>query len=339
MTFEKVEGKLLAVEEQQDGSVLVNDLEDHQDDGANQEGGAKDGQAASGDRGSGDQGADDHVNDGNLSGDEREAIRERRRQERANKKVAARQREDGLKEALSQRDRVINEMRERLLQVEQRGVAADAAQIDVAINRAKNATSYFKGIIEEATNKKDGATVADATQRMVQAEREADRLTDVKKTFVNHAQTSNQPALDASVKANAEDWVTNNSWYDPSGKDEDSAIVLTIDRRLAGEGYDPRQKSYWEELDKRVKKYLPQKAQESGHNADNSSQERPARTPVAGSGREGGAGGSRQGGTTYQLSAARVQALKDAGTWDDPKSRSDAIRRYRDYDRQHAARG
>jgi hypothetical protein len=116
--------------------------------------------------------------------------------------------------------------------------------------------------------------------------------------------------------------------------------VLTIDKRLAAEGFDPRQPTYWSELSKRVAKYLPHRANSSYTAGANASNGKPNRTPVAGSGRESGAGdGSRSSGSTYQLSAARVQALKDAGTWSDPKARAEAIRRYRDYDRQQTANG
>ena len=58
------------------------------------------------------------------------------------------------------------------------------------------------------------------------------------------------------------------------------------------------------------------------------------RPTVAGAGRESGGADS---GKTYRLSSDRVQALKDAGIWDDPKQRAEAIRRFREYDKQHRA--
>ena len=38
---------------------------------------------------------------------------------------------------------------------------------------------------------------------------------------------------------------------------------------------------------------------------------------------------------TMTLSRERVQALKDAGMWDDPTKRAKAIRRYADFDRNN----
>jgi hypothetical protein len=38
---------------------------------------------------------------------------------------------------------------------------------------------------------------------------------------------------------------------------------------------------------------------------------------------------------TFTLSRDRVQALKDAGMWDDPSKRAKAIRSYADFDRKN----
>jgi hypothetical protein len=346
----------MTIDEQGDGSVLITDLLDlgrpdtttppaEKADGGQVDGDQghddADADAARADGADGGGGeADERVTDQTLTDPEREAVRERRRQERANKKAAQREREHGYKQELVVRDRVIQELSERLLQIEQRGVANDVAQLDTAMRRAGQAVEYFKGVIAEATTKQDGTTVADATFRMQQAQSEADRLAHAKNSFVAAAQRSGQPVMDPSVRSNTEAWMGRNRWYDPSGKDEDSAIVLSIDARLAREGYDPKTPAYWSEMDRRVAKYLPHRKEAAYSGDQSSSPGRQNRTPVAGSGREGaGAGqGSAAASGQYRLSAARVQALKDAGQWDDPKARNDAIRRYRDYDKQHAQR-
>jgi hypothetical protein len=53
---------------------------------------------------------------------------------------------------------------------------------------------------------------------------------------------------------------------------------------------------------------------------------------VAGGG-AGGASGASTGGRQTQLSAARVQAIKDVGKWDDVVLRNKAIKAYQDYDK------
>jgi hypothetical protein len=125
----------------------------------------------------------------------------------------------------------------------------------------------------------------------------------------------------------AQAWMERNPWYDPAGRDQDSRIALTLDNQLAADGWNPTTPEYWEELEARTQKYLPHRF--SGGTINNNDKPRGRRSPVAGSGRD--SAGSREG--TYKLSAERVNALKDAGIWDDPKARSEAIKRFREYDR------
>jgi hypothetical protein len=318
---------LPAVEEQQDGSaVIVLDDDGHSTQDESTVERSADAQHASEDA------ALDRNND--LSEEEREQIRARRREERRNKKSAQREREDNLRAELASRDAQLAEMRDRVANIEQRGTAADLAQLEQGMQRAVQSVQYYKGVIEEATKRQDGAMVADATERMMSARNEAEKFQQIRQQFTN-SRTGAQPALDPQVKSRAENWAASNKWYDPSGGDQDSELVLTLDRRLAKEGYDPRTQAYWDELNTRIGRYLPH-VRNSGQNGA-SPQERSAGTPVAGSGRESGAGSARTGGSAYQLSAARVQALKDAGVWDDAKARTEAIKRYRDYDRTHSA--
>lgn len=270
-----------------------------------------------------------------LSESEREAIRERRRQERHSKKQAQREREDGLRNELAHTQAQLRDLQERMAQQDQRTMSNDLAQLDNAIGRAQQAAKYYKGAIEEATKNNNGQLLAEATEKMLRASQESERLTNIKQQFVN--QTNNtRSAMDPSVALKAQEWANRNKWYDVNGKDTDSAMVLAIDQRMGQEGLDPRTPGYWEELDRRVQRYLPHR-KEMGYSAG-APQERSAGTPVAGSGRESSsAAGARTNGSTYQLSAARVTALKDAGLWDDPKARTEAIRRFREHDRAAAA--
>jgi hypothetical protein len=112
-------------------------------------------------------------------------------------------------------------------------------------------------------------------------------------------------------------------------------LVKALDGAVFAEGFKPNTPEYWTELSKRVAANLPHRAKESKLPTD-TSRKSEQRSVVTGSGRSSAAanGGSK---TSFVLSADRVKALKDAGMWEDPKTRSDAIRRFRDYDREHAA--
>jgi len=177
----------------------------------------------------------------------------------------------------------------------------------------------------------------------------ANDLKRIRTNFVQNSQrtaqqtaVSNQPAapaLDPRARELGVSWAKANSWYQPQGPDLDSRITRQIDDSLVQEGYDPASKDYWDELSSRVAQYMPHRGRTennaSGRNGDyNGSRNgrKPGSSAVTGSGRDSGAASSGGAKGGYVLSSARVQALKDAGVWDDPGKRADAIRRYRDYD-------
>lgn len=256
--------------------------------------------------------------------DEREAIRERRRQERKHRKEAQREREDTLRRELAARDAVINELRGKVDVIERRNSGSEIAQIENAKKQAAQAYGFFKDQIRIATEQGNGAGVAEATEKLIQTQRKFDEITNYEKA-VRQRQAAPQP-LDPRLVNHAKQWMERNAWYDPTGQDQDSRITLTLDQRMAEEGWDPTTPQYWQELEGRVKKYLPHRAN-SGKIAGNK-----PRSVVTGSGRES-TGASSSG--SYKLSADRVHALKEAGIWDDPKQRTEAIKRFRDYDKQN----
>lgn len=278
---------------------------------------------------------------------EREAIRARRRQERQDKKLAQREREDGLRSELTQEryarmqlEQVVNEMASRTAQLEQHRVAADVAGVDASLRRATDTANYWQQAIAEAVTRQDGNAVADATNRMIAAREEAGRLSQVKNQMqrpVARPQTSS-PQLPREAAEKGMGWIKKNDWYQPNGGDRDSEEVRKIDSALTSMGYDPKTDEYWEELSEQVEKRLPHRAT-STYTAATTARGKPAsRTPVTGSGRENVSSAQGAGRTgTYTLSPARVEALKNAGMWSDPKLRADAIQHFRKYDQANKA--
>lgn len=274
-----------------------------------------------------DSEAEEQVNDESITDDEREAIRARRREERKNRKQHAKEREDTLKRELAARDAVINELRARQDAIEHRNTGSELAQLDTAKRNIAQAYNYYKDQIRIASEKGDGASVAEATEKMIQAQRKFDEIASTEAAF-RQAKTAPQP-LDPRLASHAQRWMSENRWYDPNARDQDSLVARTVDQRLAEEGWDPTTEAYWDELSARVKKYLPHRISDSKMNT----QAKP-KAVVAGSGRDSG-GSGKMG--TYKLSAERVQAMKDAGIWDNPEKRAEAVKRYREFDKQQTA--
>jgi len=215
-------------------------------------------------------------------------------------------------------------MRAKLDAIERRNSGSELAQLDQAKKQVSQAYNYFKDQIALASEAGNHKLVAESTDKMLQAQRKFDEITNVEKAFRQN-QASPAP-LDPRLVANAKDWMTRNNWFDPNGKDADSRITQTLDNQLSEEGWDPTTPQYWQELESRVKKYLPHRVK-----GTKMSPERPKST-VAGSGREASSNANSTG--TFKLSAERVQALKDAGIWDDPKQRAAMIKSYREFDKQ-----
>jgi len=123
----------------------------------------------------------------------------------------------------------------------------------------------------------------------------------------------------------ASEFIKENPWYDQSGRNEDSAIVIAIDQTLANEGYDPKSEDYWMELRKRAAKRLPDRF---GKTAKRESRGGPA----VGSGREHAPTSTRK---EIYISPERKEALIEAGVWDDPVLRMKYVKRYAEYDKKN----
>lgn len=318
MAEQDIELDLESGEELETKQVAQEENEDHSDEPTGSEDSGED------DPVTGDAG-DHELNDADTD-DEREAIRARRREERKHRKEAQRDREDTLRRELASRDAIINELRGKVDGIERRNSGSEMAQLENAKKQTAQAYNFFKDQIRIATEAGNGAAVADATEKLIQSQRKFDELTQYANNIKRQRNTPQ--TLDPRLVNQAQQWMQKNSWYDPSAKDQDSDIVLKLDQRLAEEGWDPTTPQYWEELSSRVKKYLPHRA-----SRDKITSSKP-RSVVTGSGREASASSS---GTTYKLSSERVQALKDAGIWDDPKQRAEAVKRFRDFDKQNKA--
>lgn len=349
-----------------DGSVEVTGLtfddgEQHEQEaggqGASAPGEAGDDQERGAVR-SADEGGDAELNAARTD-EEREAIRARRRQERQERRQRRIERDRELQDKLAARDQELASLRQIVGTLLNKTVGTELAQIDNELAQANEAVSELRSLISEGTKQQNGEVVAEATDRLARVHNRIQQLTTQRATYAENARRAvqqqtkvnpNSAGVNPKVVSQAQKWLKDNPWYSHEGSDVDSRITKALDDAVQAEGYDPATPDYWDELNERISQYLPHRAisrrsnnngdplssdSDSGYNgAGQRSVQRSA--AVAGSGRE--RGGSTAGATrkSYTLSPERVKALKDAGIWDDPAARQDAIRRYRDYDAQQA---
>ena len=259
--------------------------------------------------------------DNASSEEDREAIRERRRLEKKERK----ERRD---KAIG-RDKIeLNFLRSRNDELERRIGAVEThtqqtnlSQIDQQIQQAASEIETAQKIIAKAVEAGNGEDVVQALQYRDEAMAKMHQLNQHKQQQTQQVQAPRQPQVDTEVVHYAKEFMEENTWYDPNGKDEASAIVQAIDNKLAEEGYDPRTEDYWDELHSRVKRRLPEKFKAA---------RKPTGGPAVGSGREHAPTSTRK---EIYISPGRKAALQEAGVWDDPVLRQRYIKKYAEYDR------
>jgi hypothetical protein len=270
--------------------------------------------------------------------DEREAIRERRRhekQERKERRDKAISRDKLEMDFLRKRN---DDLERRLTAQEQRTQQLDVNGIDAQIQKAQNDAQMADRIIAKAVEAGNGDDVTQALRYRDDAISKVQQLTYAKQQAQQKAPVSDN--IDNVTAYYAKQFMENNKWYDPQGRNEDSAIVMAIDQALAKDGFDPRTEDYWNELERRAARRLPERfgKQTRERDRDDDYEDKPERKPrggpAVGSGREHAPTSTRK---EIYLSPDRKQALIDAGVWDDPVLRMRYAKRYAEYDKANKA--
>jgi hypothetical protein len=210
------------------------------------------------------------------------------------------------------------ELERRLQSIENRAVHQDLRAVDDRLSTAQNRAYQAERVLADAVQRGDGAKTTQALRARDQALEEARQLAAVKTRF----QQAEAPAerVDPRLKTHAQEWMEDNPWYDPDAKDEDSAIVNTIDNRLAAEGWDPTTAEYWDELQRRVEKRIGARKGGSSNR----------RGPPIGGGREHASSATRR---EVYVSPEAKQAMVEAGVWEDPIKRKRVLARMADAER------
>ena len=269
-----------------------------------------------------EQRADDEFHeDDNPTNDELEALRRAKSERRRAKKDLVRKTQAEKDERLALLQRQNQELMERLSVIEHRTHANDIAQIDKAMQDGELRVRYAKMKLAEAVQAQDGEAAAQANEMLLDERQKLESLKNFKQRAVQPQQKSSIP--DAGTQRQIAAWMERNSWFDPERKDMDSKIAKQIDEQLHAEGWNPATSDYWDEMDNRLRRYLPHRYNDA---YEESSSRRKPRSPVTSSGRENASSaGGRQ---SFELTTEQVRAMKDAGFWDDPKKRLSMIKRY-----------
>jgi hypothetical protein len=316
--------KDVPIKEQEDGSVLAKvEHEEHfEEDEEKEVEKASDEDEEQQDE---ESGSDD--SDSEDTEDEREKIREARREERRLKKELTKQREASARHKISALEKRNEELARRLAAVENTASSFKFAQIDKAVEDEATRVEYAKMKMLQAAQSNDVEAQMEYLEQLTDAKDRLKQAQFQKKQQLEQAKSPKQNVpnpVSTEVQQNATKWLRRNSWYDPEARDTDSRIAKVVDQELATDGWDPSDPEYWDELDNRLQSRLPHR-----YTARGNSNHKRAAGPTASS--RVAEASAKPG--TITLSRDRVQAIKDAGAWDNVEKRNKMIRAYASYDR------
>jgi hypothetical protein len=321
--------KDVPIKEQEDGSVLAKveapeGFDDEEDKGVEVE--------VSAELNDEEDEQDDSNSDDNddETEDDRERIREARREERKLKKELAKQREASSKHKISALEKRNEDLARRLAAVENTAASYQFAQIDKALEDEATRVEYAKMKMVQAAQAGDVAAQMEYLEQLTDAKQRLNQAQHYKKQQLEAAKAPRQNVpnpVSTEVQQNATGWLKKNSWFDPQARDTDSRIAKVVDQELVADGWDPSDPEYWDELDNRLSARLPHRYTAKGGN-----NQRRAAGPTSSS-RVANTNSTKPG--TITLSRERVNAIKDAGAWDDVSKRNKMIRAYAQYDREN----
>lgn len=312
--------ELVAVEAPQEDEENQEDTSDESEEDESDESDESDDSDEDDSEDDGDE-EDSRLADDDEEVDKSEANRRRRKKRR---EVQKRAKEAAQRELRMLRQQNADLMR-RISGVEGYVANNNAQTLENQLAQVQQEIAQAEHIIAKATEAGNGQDVVAAMRIRDEALTRSQQL-QLAKTQYEEAR-SKPAAPDPTVVNYAAEWMKANPWYDPQGRDNDSALTKQIDNALASEGYDPRTREYWEELTDRVAEAFgeaePQKA----------AAPKKRKAPPTGRTREHAPVSTKK---EVYVTPERKQAMIEAGVWDDPTLRQRYLKAYQAYDKDSA---
>lgn len=280
-----------------------------------------------------DDGADERTASSNDESDSDERRPARTKESAAERRARAKLAKERDKKELDFQRRELARQDALIRELQQGQSVNRVTELDNRIATALNEVETFDKIKAAAITKHEGADAVQAERlgrqaedRARQAQWEKQQIIEGSKRAVNAAPT---------YAPLAKEFLDANPWYNGNDdSNEETLIVKAIDTAVAKK-YNPNDPAYWNELQKRVAARLPQHFQDDSNDDDDHQEEAPRKRggpPVGGTSR-----GSNSSTTTQiRLSPERVQAMKEAGIWEDPVLRARMAKSYANYDKQNS---
>ena len=189
------------------------------------------------------------------------------------------------------------------------------SSLDASEKQLTDKIELARAVYTEAFEEGDKDRVLKAQEMLNDAQIDLKNVTaaqnnyqEIQEEVAPQQQVQQQPAPQRT-DPRAEQWASDNDWF---GKDNVmTAAALAIDAELKGEGYDPTDQDFYQEINKRIQSAFPQKFGES----QNRVQETPS-TPA-----QVVSGGSRSSPTNSKKVKLTKEDVRLAQKWDIPLER------------------
>jgi hypothetical protein len=268
--------------------------------------------------------------EGESDADESDAGRPRQRESAKERRERARLAKERDKAELEILRRTVAKQDQRFKEIETRLAVNRVTEIDERLATANAEAEQFDRIFGAAITQKNGEDARKAAQLRDEAKQRAWQLFNEKQQILQRA---NAPAAQETPAYQdlALKFLADKPWYNPAKGDEDSLLVEAIDKALS-KTMNPNDPTYWDTLDRKVKEKLPHRfAQDDGDEdvrTTSQTTQRRKGPPTGGSSRSSGNGSSNR--DQIVLPKEMVEAMKEAGKWDDPVVRARVAKRYID---------
>lgn len=253
------------------------------------------------------------------------------RKKRLNRRRAAKARTERLNAEVDRLTRQVAELTRGQTEIRNTNLSVSEGMVTSRLEQVRQDIATAEAILADAVKNADGDSYTTALRLRDEAKAQESELVVAQKGFV---EAKKAPATaDTEATRLAGEWKrANATWYGSNAAATASANA--IDAALSAEGlYSHGSPDYYRELTRRVTTHF--NGGERTERKPETQTDTRAKGPKLGD-RGGGANGAPAGRKVF-LSKDRVDAIKAAGDWDDPKERAKAIRAYEEYDREQSA--
>jgi hypothetical protein len=244
---------------------------------------------------------------------ELEGIKTKGAEQRIRKLIRQRKERDEQIQALIQKNEELNHnLRTRNQEV----TTLSKSSLDISEKQLQDKIELAKTAYSNAFEEGDQEKVLQAQEMLNDAQIDLKSVTAAKSNYQEVEQAPVQQRMQSRPQPQpqrsdpkAEEWAAKNDWF---GQDNVmTAAALAIDAELKGEGYDPTDQDFYEEIDIRIKSAFPQKFEESQSRVQENTS-KPAQVV---------SGGSRSSPTSSKKVKLSKEDVRLAQKWDIPLER------------------